>query len=106
MLRGGNPDTWHGWIHGIAFLLIIATCVLAPVTMALAVAFLGEALSLKTGVGVVLIICGAIMATIGVLLRNAEAAAEAGRSRLSEPRSPAFSPSRKARTGCRSRCCA
>jgi hypothetical protein len=37
MLRGGNPDTWHGWIHGIAFLLIIATCVLAPVTMALAV---------------------------------------------------------------------
>ena len=37
MLRGGNPDTWHGWIHGIAFLLIIATGVLAPLTMALAV---------------------------------------------------------------------
>ena len=37
MLRGGNPHTWHGWIHGIAFLLIIATGVLAPVTMALAV---------------------------------------------------------------------
>jgi hypothetical protein len=37
MLRGGNPDTWHGWIHGTAFLLIIATSVLAPLTMALAV---------------------------------------------------------------------
>jgi hypothetical protein len=37
MLRGGNPDTWHGWIHGIAFLLIIATGVLAPLTMARAV---------------------------------------------------------------------
>ena len=37
MLRGGNPATWHGWVHGIAFLLIIATGVLAPLTMALAV---------------------------------------------------------------------
>jgi hypothetical protein len=37
MLSGGNPDTWHGWIHGIAFLLIIATGLLAPLTMALAV---------------------------------------------------------------------
>jgi hypothetical protein len=37
MLRGGNPETWHAWIHGIAFLLIIATGVLAPLTMALAV---------------------------------------------------------------------
>jgi hypothetical protein len=37
MLRGGNPNTWHGWIHGIGFLLIIATGVLAPLTMALAV---------------------------------------------------------------------
>ena len=37
MLRGGNPATWHGWIHGIAFLLIIATGVLAPLTMAPAV---------------------------------------------------------------------
>ena len=37
MLSGGNPDTWHGWIHAIAFLLIIATGVLAPLTMALAV---------------------------------------------------------------------
>jgi hypothetical protein len=37
MLSGGYPDTWHGWIHAIAFLLIIATGVLAPLTMALAV---------------------------------------------------------------------
>jgi len=37
MLSGGSPDTWHGWIHGIAFLLIIAMGVLAPLTMALAV---------------------------------------------------------------------
>ena len=37
MLKGGNPDTWHGWVHAIAFLLIIATSVLAPLTMALAV---------------------------------------------------------------------
>ena len=37
MLTGGNPVTWHGWVHGIAFLLIIATGVLAPLTMALAV---------------------------------------------------------------------
>jgi hypothetical protein len=37
MLSGGNPDTWHGWIHAIAFLLIIVTGVLAPLTMALAV---------------------------------------------------------------------
>jgi hypothetical protein len=37
MLSGGNPDTWHGWIHVIAFLLIIATGVLALLTMALAV---------------------------------------------------------------------
>jgi hypothetical protein len=25
MLSGGSPATWHGWMHGIAFLLIIAT---------------------------------------------------------------------------------
>jgi Protein of unknown function (DUF998) len=37
MLRGGDPATWNGWLHGIAFLLIIATGVLAPLTMALAV---------------------------------------------------------------------
>jgi hypothetical protein len=37
MLSGGSPATWHGWIHSIAFLLIIATSVLAPLTMAVAV---------------------------------------------------------------------
>jgi hypothetical protein len=37
MLTGGNPETWNGWVHGVAFLLIIATGVLAPLTMALAV---------------------------------------------------------------------
>jgi Protein of unknown function (DUF998) len=37
MLSGGSPAKWHGWVHGIAFLLIIATSVLAPLTMALAV---------------------------------------------------------------------
>ena len=36
MLSGRSPATWHGWVHGIAFLLIIATGVLAPLTMALA----------------------------------------------------------------------
>jgi hypothetical protein len=34
MLSGGDPNTWHGWMHGIAFLLIIAIGVLAPLTMA------------------------------------------------------------------------
>ena len=29
MLGGGSPATWHRWLHGIAFLLIIATGVLA-----------------------------------------------------------------------------
>ena len=37
MLSGGSPATWHGWVHGIAFLLIIAMSALAPLTMALAV---------------------------------------------------------------------
>ena len=37
MLSGGSPATWHGWIHAIAFLLIILASVLAPLTMALAV---------------------------------------------------------------------
>jgi hypothetical protein len=37
MLSGGTPATWNGWVHGIAFLLIIATGVLAPLTMAWAV---------------------------------------------------------------------
>ena len=25
MLSGGTPATWNGWVHGMAFLLIIAT---------------------------------------------------------------------------------
>jgi hypothetical protein len=37
MLSGGTPAIWNGWVHGIAFLLIIATGVLSPLTMALAV---------------------------------------------------------------------
>ena len=37
MLRGGNPNTWNGWAHGIALLLIIAMGVIAPLTTALAV---------------------------------------------------------------------
>jgi hypothetical protein len=37
MLADGSPATWHGRVHAIAFLLIIATGVLAPPTMALAV---------------------------------------------------------------------
>jgi hypothetical protein len=37
MLSGGSPATWHGWMHGIAFLLIIATGALAPLAMAAAV---------------------------------------------------------------------
>jgi hypothetical protein len=37
MLTGGQPETGNGWMYGIAFLLIIATGVLAPLAMALAV---------------------------------------------------------------------
>ena len=37
MLSGGSPTTWHGWVHGIAFLLIITIGVFTPMTMALAV---------------------------------------------------------------------
>ena len=37
MLSGRDPQTWNGWVHGTAFLLIIATGVFAPLTMALAV---------------------------------------------------------------------
>jgi hypothetical protein len=32
MLSGGSPETWNGWVHGI-----IATGVLAPLTMVLVV---------------------------------------------------------------------
>jgi phosphoglycerol transferase MdoB-like AlkP superfamily enzyme len=37
MLSGDSPATWHGWLHAIAFLLIIAMGVVAPLAMALAV---------------------------------------------------------------------
>lgn len=37
ILSGGSTDTWHGWVHGIAFLLIIAMGVLTPLAMAIAV---------------------------------------------------------------------
>ena len=37
MLSGDSPATWHGWLHGIAFLLIIAMGVVTPLAMALAV---------------------------------------------------------------------
>jgi hypothetical protein len=37
MLSGGSPATGHGWMHGIALLLIIAMGVLAPLMMAAAV---------------------------------------------------------------------
>ena len=37
MLGGGSPAAWHGGVHGIVFLLIIAMGVLASLTMALAV---------------------------------------------------------------------
>jgi hypothetical protein len=37
MLSGSDPETWNGWAHGIAFLAIIATGLLAPLAMALAV---------------------------------------------------------------------
>jgi hypothetical protein len=42
MLSGGSPASWHGWVHGFAFLLIIATGVLAPLTMALCPAWSTE----------------------------------------------------------------
>jgi hypothetical protein len=34
MLTGGQPETGNGWMYGIAFLLIIATGVLAPLALA------------------------------------------------------------------------
>jgi len=42
MLTGGQPETWHGWLHAIAFLLIIAMGVLAPMAMAMALAARGD----------------------------------------------------------------
>jgi hypothetical protein len=36
MIDTGNPSTWHGWIHGIAFLVVLPSILLAPLTAALA----------------------------------------------------------------------
>jgi hypothetical protein len=33
---GGTPSTWHGWMHGMAFLLIVTLSVVAPLTTAFA----------------------------------------------------------------------
>lgn len=37
MIETGNASTWHGWIHGIAFLVVLPSILLAPLTTALAV---------------------------------------------------------------------
>jgi Protein of unknown function (DUF998) len=37
MIHAGNPSTWHGWIHGVAFLVVLPSILLAPVTTAVAV---------------------------------------------------------------------
>jgi Protein of unknown function (DUF998) len=37
MIDSGNASTWHGWIHGIAFLVVLPSILLAPITTALAV---------------------------------------------------------------------
>jgi hypothetical protein len=37
MIDTGNPSTWHGWIHGTAFLVALPSILLAPVTTAMAV---------------------------------------------------------------------
>ena len=33
----GNASTWHGWIHGIAFLVVLTSILLAPIATAVAV---------------------------------------------------------------------
>jgi hypothetical protein len=37
MIDTGDPSTWHGWIHGIAFLVALPSILLAPVATAVAV---------------------------------------------------------------------
>jgi Protein of unknown function (DUF998) len=37
MIDTGTPTTWHGWIHGIAFLVVLPSILLAPLTTAVAV---------------------------------------------------------------------
>jgi Protein of unknown function (DUF998) len=37
MINTGHASTWHGWIHGIAFLVVLPSILLAPIMTALAV---------------------------------------------------------------------
>ena len=37
MINTGQASTWHGWIHGIAFLVVLPSILLAPIMTALAV---------------------------------------------------------------------
>jgi hypothetical protein len=37
MIATGNPSTWHGWIHGTAFLVALPSILIAPLATALAV---------------------------------------------------------------------
>jgi Protein of unknown function (DUF998) len=37
MIANGNPSTWHGWIHGIAFVVMLPSILLAPIVTAMAV---------------------------------------------------------------------
>jgi hypothetical protein len=37
MIETGHASTWHGWIHGIAFLVVLPSILLAPIVTALAV---------------------------------------------------------------------
>ncbi len=36
MIDTGDPSTWHGWIHGTAFLVVLPAILAAPVATALA----------------------------------------------------------------------
>jgi hypothetical protein len=37
MIDTGHASTWHGWIHGIAFLVVLPSILLAPIATAVAV---------------------------------------------------------------------
>jgi hypothetical protein len=37
MIATGHASTWHGWIHGIAFLVVLPAILLAPIATAVAV---------------------------------------------------------------------
>jgi hypothetical protein len=37
MIDSGNASTWHGWIHATAFLVVLPSILLAPLTTALSV---------------------------------------------------------------------